>query len=315
MKNIKRIFTFVLLVFSTILTSCSNFKYIDKPDYILEDKYEIYEGVKYYYSSSGLVAKEIIESNEEITIFPMVNNEPVYSVATYLLKDNSDIKVLNLPIAPLVYERNCISNCVNLNTINLIDLIYTHQNTGIFFEKNAFNLEKDCYIYIHNAKSIEKCVYDFKPYVNRFKLLNPIEVRFSLHSYIKGSGDYDAKEKNLSFSIKGKLFGIIDVDASQSYSLGDPWSCERTVKLIDDVDFFINNYKKIKNQEFEISINAYILAKKNIIQGIVSKDYPLSYSKKEKRDQLLYTFTSNSSNSNPGIGVSFTTTFSYYENK
>lgn len=135
MKNIKRIFTFVLLVFSTILTSCSNFKYIDKPDYILEDKYEIYEGVKYYYSSSGLVAKEIIESNEEITIFPMVNNEPVYSVATDLLKDNSDIKVLNLPIAPLVYERNCISNCVNLNTINLIDLIYTHQNTGIFFEK------------------------------------------------------------------------------------------------------------------------------------------------------------------------------------
>ena len=39
MKSIKKIFVFVLLVFSTILTSCSNYKYIDKPDYILEDKY------------------------------------------------------------------------------------------------------------------------------------------------------------------------------------------------------------------------------------------------------------------------------------
>lgn len=312
MKSIKKIFVFVLLVFSTILTSCSNYKYIDKPDYILEDRYEIFEDVKYYYSSLGMVAKEIIANKEEITIYPMVNNEPVYSIATDLLKDNSTIKVLNLPTAPLVYERNCISNCVNLKTINLINLAYTHQNSGVFFERNAFELEKDCYIYIHDIKTIQYYVYAFKPYVNRFKLLNPVQVRFSLYSYISGSGDYDTKEKNLSFSIKGKLFGIIDIDASQSYSLGNPWHCEKTVKLIDDVDFFINNYKKIKNQEFEVNINAYILAKKHIIHGIVTKDYPLSYNKKDKVDEL-YTFTNNSSNSNPGIGVSFTTTFSYYE--
>ena len=61
MKKIKTIICLFLLMFSSLITtSCFNNNYAIKQEYMLEDRYEIYEGVKYYYSSLGLIAKEIV---------------------------------------------------------------------------------------------------------------------------------------------------------------------------------------------------------------------------------------------------------------
>lgn len=311
MKKIRTIIFFFLSIFAILTTtSCNNQLYVEKEEYVLQDKYEIYENIKYYYSSLGLIAKEVVTASDEVTIYPSVNGEVVYSVATDFLKDNTVIKVLNLPNSGIIYEKYCVSNCINLKEINFKNHgDYGNSNIIPVCEKNAFDVSDDCYFYVYNIEEIQHYVYAFNQYVSKFKLLNPVKVEFSLSAFIIGS-NFNVKEKNLSFSVNGKAFGIIDINASQSYSLGNPWYCQKTVNLIDDVDFFIKNGKKVKPQEFIVKTNVYILAQKNIISGIVTKDYPISSNKTRNMDNL-YSLISWSEGSNPGISASFSIKFSY----
>lgn len=314
MKFIKKYICFILSIFTILIstTSCSNETYAKKEEYVLEDKYEIYENVKYYYSSLGMIAMEIVDKTQkEVTIYPEVSNTYVYSVATDFLKDNEKIETLNLPCTDVIYETKCISNCPNLKEINLKSNDgYGVSSIESLCEKKAFNLPKDCYFYLYDVSNIQHYIYAYKNYASKIKLLNPVQIVFSFSSYIAAAeNNYFEEKKTISFSVKGKMFGIIDIDVSQSKSLKDPWYCQKTIQVIDDVDFFIKNGKKIKEQSFEITTSTYILAVKNIIIGAVTKDYPVSYSKTNEYDRLTdFTYYSGSK---PNISSSFSTRISY----
>ena len=147
--------------------------------------------------------------------------------------------------------------------------------------------------------------------MSQFKLLNPVKLECTLSSNYYGDGNFTLKSKDTSFYIKGQLFGIIDLDISQSYSLGNPWYCQTTTKVIEDLDFFIKNGKKIKESKLTVKTNANMVVKKNIIVGAVTKDYPLSISRKYETNQLLGQISS-STDGNPRISMHFYALFSYY---
>ena len=150
-----------------------------------------------------------------------------------------------------------------------------------------------------------------KSIVNQGIESGDIQVGTKLYRHVISASEnnYFEEKKTISFSVKGKMFGIIDIDVSQSKSLKDPWYCQKTIQVIDDVDFFVKNGKKIKEQSFEITTSTYILAVKNIIIGAVTKDYPVSYSKTNEYDRL--TNFAYYSGTKPNISSSFSTRISY----
>lgn len=313
MKKIKKYMSVLFICLMCLITSCSDFlsnnSYAKAEEYILENEYVTYENVKYQKSSLGYIVKEVVEPAEEVFIYPSINDIDVYSVAEGFLSDDSKIKVLNLPNSNIIYESKCVSNCVNLKQINLFALRQTSDTMNSSCEKKAFELEEDCYFYIQDAEYIQHYVYAFKPYVNKIKLLHPVKLSVSLSAWASGATDYKEESESLYFEVKGKLFGIIDVDLSQNWATGDVWSSAKSMTVIEDVDFFINNKDKIKDQNFEIKISAHINVTKAWIGGIVTKDYSNSYNKEYEKTYLSdHTFHKDGT---PEIFGSFDTRFTY----
>ena len=268
------------------LTSCDNKQYAEALEYTLEDKFEVFKNVVYYDSNYGLIAVGLENNDvEEVTIHSYISNKDVYAIAEGFLVDNSTIKTLNIPNGKMIYETGCVSNCINLKEINFIYDEYYNYSMEPVLEKNAFNLVDDCYVYLHNVSALEHYVFAYKPLLSRTKLLDAVRIRFHADHYITNFNNYSIKEQSIYMKVEGNLFGLIDIAVVESKNSS---SVSRTITLIDDKDFFINNYKKIKESNFLIDVSSYCCPRKGGF--VVAKDYPVSTGGEETADNLLGTF-------------------------
>ena len=95
-------------------------------------------------------------------------------------------------------------------------------------------------------------------------------------AYITNIENYSIESSNINYSIKGTLFGVLDIDIEKS---NDSLSKSGTIELITDTDYFIKN-NKVKMTGINYSFSASASVEKKIMWG-VTKDYFVSCSNEQ----------------------------------
>lgn len=309
LKRIMNMFVILFsIVFVFILTGCDNQKYIEAEEYTLNAKFEVVDNVVYYESSHGFVAVALKNNDvEEVTLHSSINNVDVYVVASGFLVDNEKVKILNIPNGKMIYETGCVNNCSNLKEINFIYDDYYNLSMEPVLEKKAFDLVDDCYVYIQNVGALEHYVYAYKPLLARTKLLDIVNIRFHADQRVSNFKDYSIKEQSMYMKVEGQMFGLIDIAVVESRNSN---SVSRTITLIDDVDFFIKNHKKIKESDFMLDVSGYSCPRKGGF--VIAKDYPVSAGGQRRVNDLIGTSVWKH-DGKPSLTIEFEASTSYAE--
>ena len=113
-------------------------------------------------------------------------------------------------------------------------------------------------------------------YVKKFKLLDTVYLYAYARASITNMDNFTIKDCRIGFTLEGKAFGLIDLNIDRS---DDEMSESFKTDLIDDEDFFIDNYRKVKITKINYTLRGSADIKRQIMWQVY-KDYSVGCSDK-----------------------------------
>ncbi len=227
---------------------------------LIDDAYVINEGVRYGFSSKGLIALEVMDkSASEIKLYgyiPFTDKDAelsdkarelvesgewlpeitsskniVYAVASGFLKDNSNVTELHLGrVSEDVSKRTIIhyfedlsiENCANLSSIYL-GFDFADSFDCACLSKNAFSLDRSAKLYPVSLYNTEKYYISLEPYQRKMYYLYDVGLSMSSQVFTllsEGATTEEAPNILGSFEFKGEVFGV---KIKNTYTQYDKW--------------------------------------------------------------------------------------------
>ena len=195
-----------VIVIALSVTSLFVFKkeYVENVEYTLTGEHIDFGNVKYAVSDKGLIAIEVIDKEQEV-VSVLSYDSKIYSIATGFLKDNPNIKTLNLHSSTF-FESRCIENCVNLKEI----VLNYSASSDLSTEKDAFIINKDTSLMIKNISYFEQYVYSLQNYKNHLSFVGDVYANYEFNfSHFLPNEIYNEKicDEKVELHVKGTLYG------------------------------------------------------------------------------------------------------------
>lgn len=242
------IFTYpiIFLVLSSSLGTLNPFggfkQYANKVEYELTGEYITYNNVNYAESDLGLIAIELVDKDVEVAVLTDYGNKELYSVASSFLSNNKIIKELTIS-GGKYFEKNCITNCPNLQTIFLD---YKAESTPSC-EKDAFILSKDTKFIIKDLDNINNYIKALSPYTELFKFESDVYISYSAEISIHVNSSKYIDYSVISMEIVGNVFGLKKINSYKKNSE----IISNTEKVFSEDDNIFQN-GKLRNSSFKV---------------------------------------------------------------